>query len=738
MRNKNLIVAGLAILLSQGADTCAQMPTENDTKKAELLRQMAERPDINNEFLNSARSRDLQDRIANEGDELGNLRLLLAREHLNAGQTDLALATLEPLRPLFESFSYSEGLDTVAMLTAICHLRAGEQVNCINHHNAQSCIFPFEGGGIYNMKEHTVKAAAAYTDILKGRPNDVRAAWLLNVATMSMTGSNADVPSQWRVPLVAPVASSGIGPFRDVAVAAGVAHQGLAGGVCSEDFDQDGLIDLMVTSMGVKDQMRLYVNRGDGTFEDRTDKSGLKGQTGGLNMVHADYDNDGDHDVLVLRGGWMRNGSGKWPNSLLRNNGDATFTDVTEGAGITGSYPSHSAGWADMDLDGDLDLYIANESLYLDTFPLTKTVDLNQWYPHQLYSNNGDGTFTEVSAAAGLTEPAFIKGCIWADVNNDLYPDLYMSIFGSPNRLYINRGRDAKGQVTFTESAVAAGVDEPMFSFSTWAMDHDNDGDLDLFALSYHPWRDANLLYKEYLNGKAGAATSRLYENNGKGSFTDRTTAAGLNKVMLSMGCNFGDLDNDGHLDFYTGTGEPDLTSLMPNRMFRNNGDRTYTEVTTEGRFGHLQKGHAIVFSDLDNDGDQDVYEVMGGAMEGDGFANVLYENPGNTNHWLALRLEGTTSARCAMGARVKVVVTTNGKERSLSRWVGTGGMFGSSSLRVEIGLAQADIIRSVSVLWPTTGTEQVYTGMVADREYRLTEGASEATELKRKAFRFK
>lgn len=732
------IKAGAALILAATLPTQAQTPTENDRNKATILARLAASPDLSNEFLNEARAKALEQRIATDGDELGNLRLLLAREQLNCNRTVDALKTIEPLKALFESFNYTEGLDTLAQLAAICHLRAGEQVNCINHHNAQSCIFPFEGGGIYNMKEHTVMAAAQYTDLLKANPKDLRSVWLLNIAQMSMTGSNAEVPSQWRVPLHAPVTSSGIRPFRDVAVAAGVAHQGLAGGVVCEDMNGDGLLDLMVTSMGVTDQMRLYMNNGDGTFEDATERSGLMGQTGGLNMVHADYDNDGDPDVLVLRGGWMRNGSGKWPNSLLRNNGDGTFSDVTEGAGIFGAYPSHSACWADMDHDGDLDLYIANESLYLDTFPLTKSVDLQQWYPHQLYSNNGDGTFSEVSAAAGLSEPAFIKGAIWFDANNDRLPDLYLSNFGSPNRLYINRGKNATGQVTFTESAVAAGVDEPMFSFSTWAMDHDNDGDQDLFALSYHPWRDADLLYKEYLSGKPGSATSRFYENDGKGSFTDRTTSAGLNKVMLSMGCNFGDLDNDGHLDFYTGTGEPDLRSLMPNRMFRNNGDGTYSEVTTEGRFGHLQKGHAIVFGDIDNDGDQDVYEVMGGAFEGDGFPNVLYENPGADGHWIAFRLEGTHSARSAIGARVRVLVVSNGKERSIYRWVGTGAMFGSSSLRLEVGLGKAESIRSVSVLWPSTDTEQSFIGMVSGKEYKLTEGTQEAIEVKRKSFRFK
>ena len=125
------------------------------------------------------------------------------------------------------------------------------------------------------------------------------------------------------------------------------------------------------------------------------------------------------------------------------------------------------------------------------------------------------------------------------------------------------------------------------------------------------------------------------------------------------MGCDFGDLDNDGWLDFYVGTGSPSLRSVMPNRMFRNAGGRFFEDVTTSGGFGHLQKGHGVAFGDFDNDGDQDIYAVLGGAYTGDVFQNVLFENPGHGNHWITLLLEGVQSNRAALGTRIRIQVST-------------------------------------------------------------------------------
>src|SRR5262249_20660034 len=181
-----------------------------------------------------------------------------------------------------------------------------------------------------------------------------------------------------------------------------------------------------------------------------------------------------------------------------------------------------------------------------------------------------------------------------------------------------------------------------------------------------------------------------LYHNNHDGTFTDVAKQAGVHKLMWGMGINYGDLDNDGWLDFYVGTGNPELAFLTPNRMFRNNEGKGFQEVTTAGGFGHLQKGHGISFADLRNFGKQDIFESMGGIYDGDTAYDVLYENPGFENHWITLKLEGVRSNRSAIGARIKVLTTEEGKDRTTYRTVGTGGSFGANPLRQEIGLGRA------------------------------------------------
>src|SRR5688572_9431431 len=173
---------------------------------------------------------------------------------------------------------------------------------------------------------------------------------------------------------------------------------------------------------------------------------------------------------------------------------------------------------------------------------------------------------------------------------------------------------------------------------------------------------------------------------------------------MQAMGFNYGDLDNDGWLDVYAGTGNPDFHTLVPNRMFRNDGGRRFQDVTTAGNFGHLQKGHGVAFGDLDNDGDQDVFEEMGGAYLGDKAYSTLYENPGSSNHWISLELQGVRSNRNAIGARVEITVEGKEGRRAIHRTGGATGSFGGNPSRLEIGLAGARRIVAVKVFWPATG----------------------------------
>jgi len=240
----------------------------------------------------------------------------------------------------------------------------------------------------------------------------------------------------------------------------------------------------------------------------------------------------------------------------------------------------------------------------------------------------------------------------------------------------------------------------------------------------------------DYLGLPTKGERCRLYRNNGDGTFTDRSVEAKLNRALLPMGSNFGDVDNDGWLDMYLGTGYPFLDGLDPCRMLRNSEGKFFQDITTSAGVGHLQKGHAIAFADFDHDGDQDIYESMGAAYSGDTAFNVFYENPGHGNHWLALKAVGVTSNRAALGARIKVTVKTTGGSRSIYKTVCTGGSFGCSPLRQEIGLGDAQAIENVQIFWPVTGKTQELKGLALDSAYRIREDETEAAQIPLKTFR--
>jgi len=198
------------------------------------------------------------------------------------------------------------------------------------------------------------------------------------------------------------------------------------------------------------------------------------------------------------------------------------------------------------------------------------------------------------------------------------------------------------------------------------------------------------------------------------------------------MGSNFGDIDNDGYLDFYLGTGNPWFQSLVPNKLFRNIKGTRFMDVTTSARVGNLQKGHGVAFADLDNDGDEDIYIKMGGAFAGDAYENSLYLNPGqNNNHWINLSLEGVVSNKAAIGAKIKITFKENGSTRSVYRELNSGGSFGSNPLRQHIGIGQATTIESIEIIWPVTGNKQVFKNPPIDINIKIKEGLGSLTTYK-------
>ena len=323
----------------------------------------------------------------------------------------------------------------------------------------------------------------------------------------------------------------------------------------------------------------------------------------------------------------------------------------------------------------------------------------------------------------------FTKGASFGDYDNDGDPDLYLSNLREPNRLYQNNG-----DKTFTDVAEKLGVTQPSASFPTWFFDFDNDGNLDLFVAGYTGQIDN--LVGHYTGIGSEHEPSCLYQGDGKGGFKNVTRKQGLDVPMLPMGANFGDLNNDGFLDFYLGTGDPEYESLTPNLMFLNQGGTGFEDITMGGGFGHLQKGHGIAFADLDNDGDAEVFEQMGGAFLGDRFGNILFENPGFNNNWLAIQLIGTQSNRAAIGARIEVNFSEAGKARSVWRTVNSGGSFGANPLRQTIGIGQADQIDEIRIHWPRTGKTQTFKGVQMNRMYRLLEGENELEPISVPAIR--
>ncbi len=580
-------------------------------------------------------------------------------------------------------------VDIMHQVLGILELRRGEVENCLDHHNREMCLFPLSEAARHSKDDGARRAVEHFTRYLARTPDDLEVRWLLNIAAMALGNYPEGVPERFRIGPEAFASPVDPGRFWDVAGPAGVATSGNAGGSVVDDFNGDGLLDIVVSSRDPCESLRLYLSRGgaDGpvTFEDVTAAAGLSSQLGGLNVTQVDFDNDGRRDLYVMRGGWET----AIRDSLLRNrpapDGGVMFEDVTARAGLGGpAHRTHSAAWADYDGDGWLDLFVGHE------------MSFSQLFRNSGVDAHGRVTFEDVTERAGLRFRSLTKGVTWGDVDGNGWPDLYVSNFGDRNLLFVNQG-DGR----FDEGAGERGVVEPTYSFPTWFWDYDNDGWQDLFVATMLQTVDE--VAREYLSLPSSNETLRIFHNRGDGSFEDTTEALGMARVIPAMGANFGDLNNDGYLDLYLGTGAPPYGALMPNRMFLSQQGEKFVDVTTATGTGHLQKGHGVSFADFDNDGDQDVFSNMGGAFLGDKYPSALFENPGHGNDWIAIELIGVRSNRDAIGARIRVVLAGDGEEQQRVRWVGSGGSFGASPLMQQIGLGKDARILRVVIDWPAT-----------------------------------
>jgi len=590
--------------------------------------------------------------------------------------------------------------------TAYLHL--SEMENGTYHSVGNQGIFPpVIPGEHYEKQEESKLAIEYFSKYLEQQPDDSQVRWLLNLAYATLGEYPDNVPPALLIPPSDFQSAQNIGRFKDIAPAAGTDAFLEAGGVIVDDFDNDGLLDIVASSMDACDPLHFYHNNGDGTFTDRTVEAGLADQLGGLNLVQVDYNNDGCMDILVLRGGWefpMR-------KSLLRNNCNGTFTDVTEQSGLGKTVTStNSAVWADFDNDGYLDVFIVNEKA-----------------PSQLFHNRGDGTFEDISHAAGIDRNSFSKGVTAADYDNDGYVDFYVSNVDGPNYLYHNN-HDG----TFTDIAKQAGVQAPGSGFATWFFDYDNDGWPDLFVTSY-PSFSPDEVVRSYMHLPFHADTMKLYRNLHNGTFEDVTAQVGLDRVFIPMGANFGDVDNDGFLDIYLGVGQPSFGAILPHELLRNDGGKAFVDITASSGTGELHKGHGISFADLFRRGHEDIVANAGGAIPADRHSLRFFENPGNDNDWINVRLAGVKSNRAAVGARITVTVENDGKvTRSICRTVGYGSSFGGNPMEQHIGLGHGARITGLDIWWPATDKRQHFSNVAKNQFILIKEFASDYAKLDR------
>ncbi len=631
--------------------------------------------------------------------------LARARLYLYEGDFTKASVTLEKARALAErgSVRHWQQLPVIIFLQGIAALRRGETENCVECGCASSCIFPIQPEAVHQKPEGSKQAVKYFTEFLELEPEDIGARWLLNVAYMTLGEYPRQVPPRYLIPHSAFQSGADIGRFTDIAPRLGIDRLNMSGGAIMDDFDNDGLLDIVETTSDWAECMRFYHNRGDGTFEDRTKAAGLEKQLGGLYCVQTDYNNDGWLDIYVARGAWTR---APQRHSLLRNNGDGTFTDVTKEAGLDFPVDGQVAAWADYDNDGYLDLFVGGESVR-----------------SRLYHNRGDGTFEEVALKAGVANEGFMcKGASWGDFDGDSLPDLFVNNHNGSPRLFHNNGDG-----TFTDVAPQMGIKQPTQGFSCWFFDYDNDGWPDIFATNFELSLDA--VIRSQLGLPHTGQTGRLYRNLGGRGFQDVTKEMGLDLALCPMGSNFADLDNDGFLDIYLATGTPSFAMLVPNRLFKNDQGKRFVDATTSSGTGHLQKGHAVAAGDWDRDGNVDLLVMLGGAAPGDRFRNVLFQNPGHKNHWVTIKLVGKQTNRPAIGARIKITVP-GGAPNVFYRHVTSGSSFGANALQQTIGLGHAQKIDLLEVYWPTSKTTQVFRNLPVDQAIQITEFEQEYCRL--------
>ncbi len=453
------------------------------------------------------------------------------------------------------------------------------------------------------------------------------------------------------------------------------------------------------------------------TFQDISAQAGIDNTGRNTGVAIADYDNDGNDDVYVSQ----RQGT----NLLYRNNGDGTFMDVAEQAGVAHTGTTTVSTWGDIDNDGFLDLFLGNRN-----------------EPNMLFHNQGDGTFQDISRAAGVSFTAFTKAVLFGDVNRDGFVDIYDANVNQPNQLFRNNGNR-----TFLDIVHFAGANDTKIAMGSMFLDYDGDGDLDLYLT--HDADQANI----------------LLQNDGTGRFTDVSESSGADYAGQGMGTDFGDFNGDGLLDIY-------ITNLYENTLLLNQGDGTFVNTAEAAGVADIGMGWGTTVFDCDNDGWQDIYLAndsyffpnpnvlyrnrADGTFENwnqlppldspfagygvacsdfnqDGRVDLFLANSGNdgnqlflnqhetNHHWVQFKTIGTLSNRAGIGTRI--TLEADGRTQ-VDEVCASSGYASQNSLTLHFGLGETEQIDRLTVRWPN-GLTEVYENLAVDQKYVLTEGES-------------
>ncbi|MEQ1886949.1 MAG: FG-GAP-like repeat-containing protein [Bryobacteraceae bacterium] len=537
------------------------------------------------------------------------------------------------------------------------------------------------------------KAAQADVDALHADPADERARCMLWLSVQKLGGYPAFVPESHRMEMKVGYEKPTV-EFEDIAAKIGLDKTSAGRGVAVFDYDNDGFLDIVIAS--AHGGCNLYHNNGDGTYTDVSINSGLDSCVNGFAITVGDFNNDGYPDLFITRLGFYV-GEGQ----LFRNNGDGTFTDVTKQAGVKVWGPAFTASWVDYDGDGFLDLFIANN---LGGLFERKT-------PNRLFHNNGDGTFTEVTDEAGLKTIWPTIGGAWGDYNNDGRPDLFLSNGLGRSQLYENNGDG-----TFTDVSERAGVTALGFGSPAFWWDFDNDGWMDIAQFVWSDHEDVIHTMKTG-HGPADGNPMRVYRNNRDGTFTQVNAEIGLTGCWGTMSGNAGDFNNDGYLDVVLGNGSPKMDRMEPMILLENDGKK-FHNITFAAGLPFTGKSHGVNLADLFGDGRMSILVAAGGAYPGDLLTTGVYYPKRLAGNYLNVRLVGVKSNRSAIGAKVSISAGGRAQYRELSG----GSNFGCLPLEQHFGLADIQTVDSLDIRWPS-GLQQHFENLPLNSTIEFTEG---------------